>query len=86
MNNTVQMLAAKSEALKNSVQTILGQLKQTNEEITAQIQINANNAEQHTKDIEQLHKDNIDLAALKKENEAFIASVGDILDDEEQKQ
>jgi septal ring factor EnvC (AmiA/AmiB activator) len=73
------MHSAKSEALIKSVPTILGQLKQTNEEITAQIQINVNTIEQHTKDIEQLHKDNEALAAQKTRNETFISKVEDIL-------
>lgn len=79
MTNTSQMLRSKSEALKKSVQTILGEIKRTNDEITAQLQINENNAEQLGRDIETLRKDNEELLVLRAENETFISKVEDII-------
>ena len=79
MTNTSQMLRSKSEALKKSVQTILGEIKRTNDEITAQLQINENNAVQLGRDIETLRKDNEELIALRAENETFISKVEDII-------
>lgn len=79
MTNTSQMLRSKSEALKKSVQTILGEIKKTNDEITAQLQINESSVVQLGHDIEQLQKDNEELLVLRAENETFISKVEDII-------
>lgn len=78
MGNTAQMLQAKSEALKKSVQTILNELKNTNNEIVAQMQMNEASAVQKNAEIEQLHVDNEGLAVLKADNETFISKVEEI--------
>lgn len=78
MENTAQMLRAKSEALRTSVRTILNELKITNNEITAQMQINEASAVQKNAEIEQLHVDNEGLAVLKADNETFISKVEEI--------
>lgn len=79
MINTVTNLRKKSEAFVNTIKTCLGELKNTNNEITTQIQINEASVDQHNKDVEQLHKDNEELAVLRAENETLVSKVEDIL-------
>jgi hypothetical protein len=72
MANTAQMLRANSEALRKSLQTILVEFKKVNEEITEHLENNASS-------VEQLLKDNEELAVLKADNETFISKVEGIL-------
>lgn len=79
MINTVTNLRGKSENLIKGIKTLIDELKNTNNEITTQIQINEASVEQHNKDVEQLYKDNEELAVIRGENETFISKVEDIL-------
>ena len=79
MANTVKNLRNKREAFVNTIKDCIGELKSINDEIAAQMQINENSALQHSKDIEQLDKDNEELAVIRAENETFISKVEEIL-------
>lgn len=79
MKNTTQMHFAKSEALKNTVRNALDELKNTNKEIESQMQINEASAAQKNAEIEQLYKENDELAVLKTDNEVFISKVEEII-------
>ncbi len=79
MINTVTNHKNKSEAFKNTIKTCLSELKQTNKEISAQIEINENSIEQHHTDVRLLESDNEELAVLRADNETFISKVEEIL-------
>lgn len=79
MINTVTNHKKKSEAYKNTIRTCLTELKQTNQEITSQIEINKASVEQHNADIAQLESDNEALAVLHADNETFVSKVEEIL-------
>lgn len=79
MANTVEHLRMKSESLVKGIEQLVNELKNTNGEITAQIQMNDGRVEQAHADIEQLRKDNDALATLRAENEAFIAKVTELI-------
>jgi hypothetical protein len=69
----------KSEAYVKAIRISLGELKKVNAEIAAQMEQNKATAEQAQANIEQLYRDNDELAVLKTENETFIAQVEEIL-------
>ena len=79
MPNSVDRLRAKSESLVKGIEQLLIELKNTNNEIGNQITMNEGLVEQAHMDIEQLLKDNEALAALRTENETFIAKVTEII-------
>lgn len=79
MTNTVEHLRMKSESLVKGIEQLVNELKNTNGEITVQIQMNDGRVEQAHADIEQLRKDNDALATLRAENEAFIAKVTELI-------
>lgn len=79
MPNSVDRLRAKSESLVKGIEQLLIELKNTNNEIGNQITMNEGLVEQAHMDIEQLLKDNEALAALRVENETFIAKVTEII-------
>ena len=79
MANTVEHLRMKSESLVKGIEQLVNELKNTNGEITVQIQMNDGRVEQAHADIEQLRKDNDALATLRAENEAFIAKVTELI-------
>lgn len=79
MPNSVDRLRAKSESLVKGIEQLLMELKNTNNEIGNQITMNEGLVEQAHMDIEQLLKDNEALAALRVENETFIAKVTEII-------
>lgn len=79
MANTVDTFRAKSENLVKGIGQLVNELKNTNGEITVQIQMNDGRVEQAHADIEQLRKDNDALATLRAENEAFIAKVTELI-------
>lgn len=79
MANTVEHLRMKSESLVKGIEQLVNELKNTNGEITVQIQMNEGRVEQAHADIEQLRKDNDALATLRAENEAFIAKVTELI-------
>lgn len=79
MPNSVDRLRAKSESLVKGIEQLLIELKNTNNEICNQITMNEGLVEQAHMDIEQLLKDNEALAALRVENETFIAKVTEII-------
>lgn len=79
MASTVEILRSKSANLKNAIGQFISELKNTNNEIGAQIEANENAVVQANVSIEQLHKDNEELAVLRAENETFISKVEEIL-------
>lgn len=79
MTNTVDHLSMKSESLIKGIEQLITQLKNTNEEIAMQIKANESAVEQAYANAEQLLKDNESLAALRADNEAFIAKVTEII-------
>lgn len=79
MANTVEHLRMKSESLVKGIEQLVNELKNTNGEITVQIQMNDGRVEQAHADIAQLRKDNDALATLRAENEAFIAKVTELI-------
>lgn len=79
MANTAKELRIKSENLKNGIAPLLKQLVTTNLEIAKQIEDNKTLIAQNEANIEQLYRENDELAVLKTENETFIAQVEGIL-------
>lgn len=79
MANTVEHLRMKSENLVKGIGQLLAELKKTNGEIDVQIQMNKGVIEEAHANIEQLDKDNLELAVLKADNEAFISKIEEII-------
>ena len=79
MANTAKELRIKSENLKNGIAPLLKQLVTANLEIAKQIEENKALIERAEANIEQLYRDNDELAALKAENETFISKVEEFL-------
>ena len=79
MANTAKELRIKSENLKNGIAPLLQQIVTTNLEIAKQIEDNKALIAQANANIEQLYRDNDDLAVLKAENETFISKVEEFL-------
>ena len=79
MANTAKELRIKSENLKNGIAPLLKQLVTTNLEIAKQIEDNKTLIAQNEANIEQLYRENDELAVLKTENETFISKVEEFL-------
>lgn len=79
MANTAETLRMKSEAYVKAIRISLGELKKVNAEIAAQMELNNATVEQAQANIEQLYKDNDELAVLKGDNETFISKVEEVL-------
>ena len=79
MANTAEELRIKSENLKNGIAPLLKQLVTTNLEIAKQIEENNSLIERANANIEQLYRENEELAVLKTDNETFISKVEGIL-------
>lgn len=79
MANTAEELRIKSENLKNGIAPLLKQLVTTNLEIDKQIDDNNAIIAQANANIEQLYRENEELATIKGDNETFIAQVEEIL-------
>lgn len=79
MSNTAETLRIKSENLKNGIGSLLTELKKTNSEIDIQIQMNDGLVEEAHANIEQLNRDTEELAAIKNNNETFIAKIEEII-------
>lgn len=79
MANTAEELRIKSENLKNGIAPLLKQLVTTNLEIAKQIEDNKTLIAQNEANIEQLYRENEELAVLKTDNETFISKVEEIL-------
>lgn len=82
MANTVEHLRMKSESLVKGIEQLLTELKSTNGEIDIQIQMNMGVIEEARANIEQLDKDNLELAVLKADNETFISKIEEIIGNE----
>jgi hypothetical protein len=72
----------KSESLVKGIEQLLAELKKTNGEIDVQIQMNKGVIEEAHANIEQLDKDNLELAVLKADNETFISKIEEIIGNE----
>jgi hypothetical protein len=72
----------KSESLIKGIEQLLTELKNTNGEIDVQIQMNKGVIEEAHANIEQLDKDNLELAVLKADNETFISKIEEIIGNE----
>jgi hypothetical protein len=79
MAKTAAELRIRSENLKNGIAPLLQQIVTTNLEIAKQIEENKALIERAEANIEQLYRDNDELAALKAENETFISKVEEFL-------
>lgn len=79
MANTAKELRIRSENLKNGIAPLLQQLVTTNLEIAKQIEENEALIAQANANIEQLYRENDELAVLKTDNETFISKVEGIL-------
>lgn len=79
MANTAEELRIKSENLKNGIAPLLKQLVTTNLEIAKQIEDNKALIAQAEANIEQLYRENEELAVIKGDNETFISKVEGIL-------
>jgi hypothetical protein len=79
MANTAEELRMKSEAYVKAIRISLGELRKVNDEIAAQMEQNNATAEQAQANIEQLYRENEELAVLKTDNETFISKVEGIL-------
>ena len=79
MANTAKELRIKSENLKNGIAPLLKQLVTTNLEIDKQIDDNNAIIAQANANIEQLYRENEELAVIKGDNETFISKVEGIL-------
>lgn len=82
MANTVEHLRMKSENLVKGIGQLLAELKKTNGEIDVQIQMNKGVIEEAHANIEQLDKDNLELAVLKADNETSISKIEEIIGNE----
>ena len=72
---TANELRNKSENLKNGIAPLLQQIVTTNLEIAKQIEGNKALIAQANANIEQLYRENDELATLKADNETFISKV-----------
>lgn len=79
MANTAEELRIRSENLKNGIAPLLQQIVTTNLEIAKKIEENNALIERANANIEQLYRDNEELAVLKADNETFISKVEEIL-------
>lgn len=79
MANTANELRIRSENLKNGIAPLLKQLVTANLEIAKQIEENNSLIERANANIEQLYRENDELAVLKAENETFISKVEEFL-------
>lgn len=79
MANTAAELRIRSENLKNGIAPLLQQIVTTNLEIAKKIEENNALIERANANIEQLYRDNEELAVLKADNETFISKVEEIL-------
>lgn len=79
MANTANELRIRSENLKNGIAPLLQQLVTTNLEIAKQIEENEALIAQANANIEQLYRENEELAVIKGDNETFISKVEGIL-------
>jgi hypothetical protein len=75
MANTANELRIRSENLKNGIAPLLQQIVTTNLEIAKKIEGNKALIAQANANIEQLYRENDELATLKAENETFISKV-----------
>lgn len=82
MANTVEHLRMKSESFVKGIEQLLAELKKTNGEIDVQIQMNKGVIEEAHANIEQLDKDNLELAVLKADNETFVSKIEEIIGNE----
>jgi hypothetical protein len=79
MANTANELRIRSENLKNGIAPLLQQIVTTNLEIAKKIEGNKALIAQANANIEQLYRENDELATLKAENETFISKVEEFL-------
>lgn len=79
MANTAEELRIKSENLKNGIAPLLQQIVTINLEIAKKIEENNSLIAQAEANIEQLYRENDELATLKADNETFISKVEDFL-------
>ena len=79
MANTAEELRIRSENLKNGIAPLLQQIVTTNLEIAKKIEENNALIERTNANIEQLYRENDELAVLKGDNETFISKVEEIL-------
>lgn len=79
MANTAEELRIKSENLKNGIAPLLQQIVTTNLEIAKQIEDNKTLIAQNEANIEQLYRENEELATIKGDNETFISKVEEFL-------
>ena len=79
MANTAEELRIRSENLKNGIAPLLQQIVTTNLEIAKKIEENNSLIERANANIEQLYRENDELAVLKGDNETFISKVEEIL-------
>lgn len=79
MANTANELRIRSENLKNGIAPLLQQIVSTNLEIAKKIEENKALIAQANANIEQLYRENDELATLKAENETFISKVEEFL-------
>ena len=79
MANTAKELRIRSENLKNGIAPLLQQIVTTNLEIAKQIEGNKALIAQAEANIEQLYRENDELATIKGDNETFISKVEEFL-------
>lgn len=79
MNSTAETLRIKSENLKKGIGTLLAEIVNTNNQIVNQISANESAVALANENIEQLNRDNVELTALKADNEMFIQKIESIL-------
>ena len=72
---TSEMLKNKSQGFKEGFINLVNLMIETNKEIEAQMKANEATVVQAQASIEQLHRDNEELAVLRAENEKFIAEM-----------
>lgn len=72
---TSEMLKNKSQGFKEGFINLVNLMIETNKEIEAQMKANEATVVQAQVSIEQLHRDNEELAVLRAENEKFIAEM-----------
>ena len=73
--STAETLQTKSQGFKDGFINLVNLMIETNKEIEAQMKANEATVAQAQVSIEQLHRDNEELAALRAENEKFIAEM-----------
>lgn len=79
MANTAKELRIKSENLKNGIAPLLQQIVTINLEIAKKIEENNSLIERANANIEQLYRENEELAVIKGDNETFISKVEEFL-------